>query len=65
MLNLFYISNIQGRELCWHDSVKYTVNVVPCLDASNPIYFKLGMMLDRTKLQFDSTLMFTEGHRDT
>ena len=28
MLNLFCTSYIQGRELCWHNFIKYTINIV-------------------------------------
>ena len=37
MLNLFCTSNIQGRELCQHDFVKYTFNFVMCQDTCERI----------------------------
>ena len=52
-----------SRELSWCDFMKYTVEIVLCRDTSEPIYFKLGMMLDMTRtLEFDfslNDLMFT------
>ena len=43
-------SNIQGRELCWRDYIKYTINIVLCRDTCEQICFKIGMMLVTTRL---------------
>ena len=61
MLNLFCASNIQGRELCWRDFMKYTFGTLTCLDLL-PICFKLGMMLNTTNLGFDSSLNCVDVH---
>ena len=63
----FILHNVQGRELCWHDFMKYMFNII-CQDTYEPIFFfKLGMMLDTAKLYslipVRMTLMFTQGHR--
>ena len=50
MLNLFCTSNIQGRELCLCDFIKYIFNTGLRLDTFESIFFNLGMMLDTTKL---------------
>ena len=50
MLNLCFTSNIQGKELCGHDLMKYRFSIVMCQDACERICFKLGMMLNETKL---------------
>ena len=50
MPNWFCIRNNRGRELCWHDFVKYTINSVVCWDTCEPVCLKLGVMLDSTKL---------------
>ena len=50
LANFFCTNNVQGRELCWCDFIKYTFNNVMCHDTCEPIYFKLSMMLDATKL---------------
>ena len=42
MLNLFFIIDIQGRELCWHDFMKYPYNIVLCQDTCELICFKLA-----------------------
>ena len=67
MLNLFCTNDIQGRELCWHDFMKYTFNVVICQDTCQSVFFKLGMMLNMTNvyslIPVWMTLMFTQGHR--
>ena len=66
-LNLFCTNNIQGRKHCWHDFIKYTVNIVLCWDISEPICFKLDMMWDMTILYslipVWMTLKLTQGHR--
>ena len=66
MLDLFCTSNVQGREVCRHDFMKYTFNIVMCQDTCELICFKLGMMLYTTKLYslipVWSTLIFTQGH---
>ena len=68
MLNLFYMSNIQGRELCWHDFMKYMINIVLCWDTCE-LCFKLGMMLDMSKLYglipVWMSVMLTQDHRVT
>ena len=57
VLNLVCRSNTQGRELCWHDFIRYMFNIVMCQDTYELICFKLGMMLDTTKLySSDSSL---------
>ena len=65
--NLFHTNTIQWRGLCWHDYMKYIINIVLCQDTCKPICFKLGMMLDMTKLYSSvwvwMTSMFTQGHR--
>ena len=67
MRKLFCTSNIQGRELCWHDFMTYMFNIVMYRDTCDPICFKLGMMLHTTKLYclipVWMTLMFSQGHR--
>ena len=67
LLDLFCTRNNQGRELCWHDFMKYTFNIVPCQDTWEPICFKLGMMLNMTKhynlIAVWKTLIFTQGQR--
>ena len=67
MLNLFCTSNIQEKELCWRDFIKYMINIVVCRDACEPICFKLDVMLGMTKLYnlipVWMTLVFTQGHR--
>ena len=50
VLNLFCTSNMQGRELCWHDFMKYVFNIVMCQDTWLLIWFKFGVMLNITKL---------------
>ena len=69
MLKFFCTSNIQGKELSWHDSMKYAFIIVLCWDTREPICFKLRMMLNMTKLYSLSpvwmTLMFTQDHRVT
>ena len=67
MLNLFCTSTIQGRELCWRDFIRNTINSVLCWDTREPNCFKLGMMLDMTNpyslIPIWMTLMFSKGHR--
>ena len=41
--------NIQGKELCIHDFVKYIPLTLAC-DTCEPICSKRGMVLDMTKL---------------
>ena len=68
-LDLFCTSNIVGRELCWHDFIKYTIKIVMCQDTCEPICFRLGVVLNTTKLYHLipvwMTLMVTQGHRLT
>ena len=63
------VSNIQGRELCWPDFIRYTINIVLCWDTCEPICFELSAMLDTTKIYslipVWMTLMSTQGHRVT
>ena len=70
LLNLLCINkqrNIQPRELSWCCFLKYTFNIVMCQDTSEPICFKLGIMLNAVKLcngiPVWMTLLFTQGHR--
>ena len=49
-LNSVCTRNIQGRELCWRDFMKYTFNLVLCWGTCEPTCFKLGMKLSTTKL---------------
>ena len=66
MLNIICTSNIQGRELCWCDLMKCTISIIMCQDTCELICFKLGMILNTTKLNslipVWMTLMFTQGH---
>ena len=68
LMLIFCPSNIQGRELCSSDFVKYMFNIVMCQDICEPICFKLGMMLNTIELYslipHWMTLMFTQGHRE-
>ena len=50
MLNLYCTSCNQDREFYWSDYIKYTINIVLCLNTCEPICFKLCMMLHTTKL---------------
>ena len=50
MLSLFCTSNIQGRELCWREFMKYSFNIDMYQDTCEPVCFKLGMVLYTTKL---------------
>ena len=53
------------RKLFLHDFMKYKFNICLCQKACGPICFKLGMMLDTTKLYCDSSLIdltFSQGH---
>ena len=45
--------------------MKYTLNIILWQDTCKPICFKLGMMLDMTRLCsiISMTVMFTQGHR--
>ena len=47
--------------------MKYRFNIAMCQDTSEPICFKLDLMLDTIKLfsliPVSMTLMFTQGHR--
>ena len=67
ILNLFYTSNIQGRVLCRYDFMNYTFNINMFQDTCEPICFKVGVMLNSTKLcsliQVWKTVMFTLCHR--
>ena len=66
MLNVFCTSTIQGRELCWRDFMKYMCNIM-CQNNCETICFKLGMMVNTTKIysliSLRMTLVFTEGYR--
>ena len=65
--NSFCIINIQERELCLLDFIKYAFNIGLHQDICELICFKLGMMQYMIKLnsiiQVCMTLTFTEGHR--
>ena len=67
--DLFPISNTQGRELRGRAVMKCTSNIGMCQNTWEPICFKLGMMLNTTKLYSWNpiwmSLMFTQGHRVT
>ena len=69
MLNLICTSSVQARELCWHDFVKYMINIVLCRGTCGPICFKLGKLLDMTGLYrlipVWMPLMFAQGHSVT
>ena len=62
-------NKIKGRELHRHHVMKYTLNIVMCHYTWEWICFKLGMMLNTTKLYslipVWMTLMFTQGHMVT
>ena len=47
---MFCANDIQGRKLCWHDFIKYTYNIIMCQDTCEPVYFKLSMMLNISRL---------------
>ena len=67
MPNWFCTINIHGGELRWRDFMKCSFNIVMFQDACESICFKVGMMLNTTKLYslipVWITLMFTQGHR--
>ena len=67
MLNIFCTNNIQGRELCCCNCVKYTFHIILCQDTCEAICFKLDIMLNVTTLYSVipvwMTLMFTQCHR--
>ena len=46
MLKFIYMINIQGTELNFSGFEKYIVKIGYCLDAYEPISFKLGIMID-------------------
>ena len=46
----FFTSDIQDRELCGCDFMKYIFSIVMFQDAHELICFKHGMMLSTTKL---------------
>ena len=53
MLYLFHMIDIQGRDFFLDDFIKCALNSGLCSDAQEvevPIFFKLGIMLDVTKL---------------
>ena len=50
MRNSFSTNRIERRELCLHDFMKYTFDIVMCQDTCEPICFKLVMMVNTTKL---------------
>ena len=64
------LSNVQERELCWRDFVKYTFIIVLYQDTCELICFKLIMMLD-TAIHYClipvwmTMMMFTKGYRVT
>ena len=62
-----HMIHIQGRELNFGDFKDNIFKIALCLDASELICFKLGMMIDMTKLPILipvwSTLTLTQGHR--
>ena len=51
IVDLFYMINIQERELYLDDFVKHIFDISLHLDTYQPISFKRDMMLDATKLQ--------------
>ena len=57
------------REFCWNGFMNCTINIIMCQDTCERICFKLGMMLNTTKLYtlipVSITLVFTQGHRVT
>ena len=57
----FILHNIQGRELCHHDFMKFVFKIVMCQDICEQMCFKLGMMLSTTE-QFDSSLNDLDVH---
>ena len=74
MLNLFcshklYIYQFSLRELCSHEFMKCTFNIVMCQNTCELICFELGGMLNTTKLysliSVWMALVFTQGHRRT
>ena len=62
VLNLFHTINIRGRELYLCDIIKYTFNIVLRHHSWEPIYFKLGMMLDTANLYSVIPVWITQGH---
>ena len=66
-LNTFRVISVQGRELYSADFVRYTLNIDLHSEAYQPISFKLGLMIDTSKLDIlipvYMTLTFNEGHR--
>ena len=50
MLTLFYMSLMKGRELYLGDFVKLPSTLAIIQTLRNLFFFKLGMMLDKTKL---------------
>ena len=69
VLNFFCTRNIQGRELCWCDFMKYVLNIVLYQDTCERICFRFSMMLNRTILYslipVWMILMYTQCHRVT
>ena len=65
----YFVQVVLGRELCWCDFIKYTVNIVLCGDTCERICFKFGQMLDMTQLYsliaVWTALIFSQGHRFT
>ena len=65
--NLVCSSSIQGREHCWQYFIKYMISIVLSPGTCKLICFKLGVMLDMTKLYSWipawMVLMFTQGHK--
>ena len=50
--NKFLLNNVQGREDCWRDFIKYRYmfNIILRQDTCKLICFKFGKMLDTTQL---------------
>ena len=67
MLNYFCGKYYPRRKLCWQNCIEFTINILLCQDTYEPIHFKLGMLLDMTKLysliSVWMTMMFTQGHK--
>ena len=54
--SLHFDTSVNDLDFCWHDFEEYAFHILQCWDTSELICFKLGMMLNTTKLQFDSSL---------
>ena len=66
MLDLL-CTGVKGKNSADVIFIKYMINIVKCQDTCESVCFKLGMMLDTTKLYslipVWMTLVFTQGHR--